>query len=114
MPTAPQAQSAMQAVHSPDVVAAARVLCKRGAEICNVDEADSWKAYGADYLEDAALALAAAAPETAAERDRLRALNAELLAHLQKMRDAAAGDGAVSRVWVRDCCAAAISRATGA
>ena len=48
----------------PMVVAAARVLCKRSAEQCNVDAHDNWKVYGDDYLADAAAALdAAAAPD---------------------------------------------------
>ncbi len=107
--------------HTPDVVAAARVLCKRGAEICNVDEADSWEAYGADYLEDAALALAAAAPETAAERDRLRALNAELVEALHVARNGLAWyqdtfqnvtDGSDDEAMAQ--IDGAISRATGA
>lgn len=52
------------AKHTPMVVAAARVLCKRGADECNVDFEDSWKVHGNSYLEDARLALeAAAAPE---------------------------------------------------
>lgn len=48
------------AKHTPMVVAAARALCKRGAEQCNVDFEDSWKVYGDLYLEDAQAALQAA------------------------------------------------------
>ena len=42
------------------VVAAARVLNKRAAEACNVDEEDSWKTYGEEYKDDAREALRAA------------------------------------------------------
>lgn len=42
------------------VVAAARVLCARGAALCNVDAEDSWKVHGDGFLEDAAAALYAA------------------------------------------------------
>ena len=50
------------------VVAAARVLCKRGAEQCNVDFDDSWKVYGDMYLEDAKAVLeAVGAPELLSE-----------------------------------------------
>lgn len=54
----------MSEKHTPMVVAAARVLCRRGAEQCCVDFEDSWKLYGEDYLEDARQALdAAGVPE---------------------------------------------------
>lgn len=54
----------MSATYPPMVVAAARVLCRRGAEQCHVDFDDSWKLYGEDYLQDAKQALdAAGAPE---------------------------------------------------
>ncbi len=42
------------------IAAAARVLCRRAAEQCNVDFEDSWKVYGDDYLEDARAMFAAA------------------------------------------------------
>jgi hypothetical protein len=62
--------------HTPMVVAAARALCKRGAEQCNVDFEDSWKVYGEDYLNDAQAALdAAGAPDLL---DALRLAHAEL------------------------------------
>jgi hypothetical protein len=42
------------------VVAAARVLNKRAADACNIDEADSWNIYGDEYISDARAALEAA------------------------------------------------------
>jgi hypothetical protein len=42
------------------VVAAARALNKAHCQACNVDEEDSWKVYGNDYLHDARIALTAA------------------------------------------------------
>ena len=50
----------MSAAHTPMVVAAARVLCNRMADACEVDYEDSWKTYGDDYLDDAKAALDAA------------------------------------------------------
>jgi hypothetical protein len=40
--------------------AAARVLNARASEACCIDEEDSWKIYGNDYIEDAEAALNAA------------------------------------------------------
>lgn len=52
------------ATPSPMVVAAARELCKRASEDCNLDFEDNWKIYGGDFLADAEAALkAAGAPE---------------------------------------------------
>lgn len=51
----------MSAAHTPMVVAAARVLCNRMADACEIDREDAWKTYGDDYLEDAKAALDAAA-----------------------------------------------------
>lgn len=86
----------MSTQHTPEVIAAARALCKRNAEVCNVDADDSWAIYGEEFIADAIAALQAADPEiailrtesasdrdvcikacndlaeTAAERDRLR------------------------------------------
>ena len=41
------------------VVAAARALCERNAEVCNVDARDNWNIYGNEFIEDARVALAA-------------------------------------------------------
>lgn len=72
------------AKYGPMVVAAARVLCKRSAEQCNVDFQDSWKFYSEDYLADDAAALdAAAAPELLEALTTLHDKTAELIAHLQ-------------------------------
>lgn len=62
------------------VVAAARVLNKRAAEACNVDEEDSWKTYGDEYKDDAreALQAAAIAAEPDTELTALRARVGEL------------------------------------
>lgn len=50
--------------HTPMVVAAARALCRRDSDICNVDFDDNWKFYGDGFLMDAQVALeSAAAPE---------------------------------------------------
>lgn len=50
--------------HTPMVVAAARALCRRNSELCNVDFEDNWKLFGDGFLMDAQLALeSAAAPE---------------------------------------------------
>ena len=50
--------------HTPIVVAAARALCRRDSDICNVDFDDNWKLYGDSFLMDAQVALeSAAAPE---------------------------------------------------
>lgn len=50
--------------HTPMVVAAARALCRRNSDLCNVDFDDNWKLYGGDFLMDAQVALeSAAAPE---------------------------------------------------
>lgn len=38
--------------HTPMVVAAAKALCRRGAEQCGVDFEDTWKVYGDDYLAE--------------------------------------------------------------
>ena len=46
--------------HTPMVVAAAKALCRRGAEQCCVDFDDSWKVYGDEYLTDAQATLEAA------------------------------------------------------
>lgn len=46
--------------HEARIVAAARALNKRHAELCNVNEADSWMIQGDDFREDARAALAAA------------------------------------------------------
>lgn len=54
----------MSTNHSPMVVAAARELCKRASEVCNVDFEDNWKIYGSDFIADAKAALdACGAPE---------------------------------------------------
>jgi len=54
----------MNAQHTPMVVAAARALCKRAADECNVDFDDAWKVYGQEHLADAQSALdAAGAPD---------------------------------------------------
>lgn len=45
---------------APMVVAAARELCKRASEACNVDFEDNWKIYGSDFIADAETALEAA------------------------------------------------------
>lgn len=45
---------------APMVVAAARELCKRASEACNVDFEDNWKIYGGDFIADAEAALKAA------------------------------------------------------
>lgn len=50
----------MSAVHTPMVVSAARVLCRRMADACEFDHEDAWKDYGNDYLDDAKAALDAA------------------------------------------------------
>jgi hypothetical protein len=42
---------------APMVVAAARTLCKRSSEACNVNNDDNWKVYGQDFIEDAQAAL---------------------------------------------------------
>lgn len=42
------------------ITAAARALNKRHAQLCGIDEADSWKVQGEDFLADAAAALCAA------------------------------------------------------
>lgn len=98
--------------HTPMVVAAARVLCKRGADECNVDFEDSWKCYGDGYLEDARLALeAAAAPEL------LEALQ-ELVSADRWLEDSTLCDMTnqagkrMDRAW--DAAKAVISKATGA
>ena len=50
--------------HTPMVVAAARALCRRDSDLCNVDFDDNWKFYGDGFLMDAQVALeSAAAPE---------------------------------------------------
>lgn len=43
----------------PMVVAAARALCKRASDACNVDHDDTWKVYGESFLEDAKAVLEA-------------------------------------------------------
>ena len=48
------------------IVAAARVLNKRHATPCNVNEADSWAIQGDDFREDARAALVAALAQPAA------------------------------------------------
>lgn len=54
----------MDAKHTPMHVIAAKVLCKRGAEMCDVNFEDSWKQYGEDYLRDAQAVLdAVGAPD---------------------------------------------------
>jgi hypothetical protein len=53
-------QTKPAARHTPAVVTAARVLCKRAAEECNVNADDSWAVYADIFLEDAQAALAAA------------------------------------------------------
>jgi hypothetical protein len=45
---------------APMVVAAARALCKRDAEICNIDYEAEWKEHGGEYVKDAQTALDAA------------------------------------------------------
>ena len=42
------------------IVAGAKALSKRTAEICNVDEGDQWKFYGEELIEDARVVLTAA------------------------------------------------------
>ena len=50
--------------HAPMVVAAARALCRRDSDLCNVDFDDNWKLYGDGFLADAQVALESiAAPE---------------------------------------------------
>lgn len=91
-----------QTKHAPMVVAAARELCKRASEACNVDVDDSWKVYGSEFLADAQAALdAAAVPE----------LLEALLAILAKHDDR---DGQ-SDLWPKEAKAAraAIANATG-
>lgn len=54
----------MTTQHTPMVVAAAKVLCLRSSNTCNVDYDDAWRIYGEEYLEDAKAALdAAGAPD---------------------------------------------------
>ena len=50
----------MEAEHTPMEVAAARFLCRRDSEVCNVDSDDNWKIYGDEYLSDAREVLKAA------------------------------------------------------
>ncbi|MNM28146.1 hypothetical protein D3C81_386550 [compost metagenome] len=55
--------------HTPMVVAAARALCRRDSDLCNVDFDDNWKIYGDGFLADAQVAL-----ESAAATELLEAL----------------------------------------
>lgn len=62
------------------VVAAAKVLCRRGADLCQVDPDDSWKIYGETYIEDAQAVLEACGA-------------LDLLAVAKRMLDFALGGG---------------------
>ena len=58
--------------HTPMVVAAARALCRRDSDLCNVDFDDNWKFYGDGFLMDAQVALeSAAAPELLEALERI-------------------------------------------
>lgn len=46
--------------HTSMVIAAARALSRRNAEVCGVDPDDTWKLYGEDFKQDAEEALRAA------------------------------------------------------
>ena len=39
------------------ITAAARALCNRSAEVCNVDPQDNWNLYANEFIEDAKAAL---------------------------------------------------------
>lgn len=89
------------AQHTPMVVAAARVLCERNAEQCNVNFEDSWKFYSDDFLADAQAMLdAAGAPE--------------LLAFAQEfLADYMSEDGLGSMKHYAGKAGAAVAKATG-
>ena len=42
------------------IIAGARALGKRTAEICNIDEGDQWKVYSEELIEDSRVVLTAA------------------------------------------------------
>ena len=42
------------------IMAGAKALGKRTAEICGIDEGDQWKVYGEELIEDARVVLTAA------------------------------------------------------
>jgi hypothetical protein len=42
------------------IIAGAKALSKRTAEICEIDERDQWKVYGEELIEDARAVLTAA------------------------------------------------------
>lgn len=90
----------MSAKHATMVVAAARALCKRGAEQCNVDFEDDWKVYGDSYLEDAEAALQAAAVP-------------ELLAALLALVEMSDSEGLICGPRLINDARAAIDKATG-
>ncbi len=73
--------------HTPMAVAAAKALCRRGAEQCGVDADDSWKIYGEDWLADAATML-----DACGAAELLEALQAWLVA-----------DQALGRIALMDC-----------
>lgn len=57
---------ALKMAREAQITAVARALNKRHAEICNVNEADSWMIQGDDFREDARAALAAIDAQQAA------------------------------------------------
>lgn len=89
----------MSAALNAMVVAAARALCKRGAEQCNVNFEDSWKLYGNDYLEDARTAFKAASVD-------------DLLDTVVRL-EYAAMDITCERTTIRNAARAAIAKAEG-
>lgn len=85
---------------APMVVVAARALCKRASEICDVNDDDNWKVYGEEFLADAEVMLKAiGAP------DLLQALR-DLMALESRGRIMPIG-----KEW--DAARAAIAKATG-
>ena len=54
-PPAPAAQPSQE-----QIIAGAKALSKRTAEICEIDERDQWKVYGEELIEDARAVLTAA------------------------------------------------------
>ena len=63
--------------HAPMVVGAARALCRRDSDLCNVDFDDNWKLYGDGFLMDAQVALESAAAPVLLEALTKKARDAE-------------------------------------
>lgn len=89
--------------HTPMVVAAARAICRRDSELCNVDFEDNWKFYGDGFLADAQAVLDAVAAQ-------------ELLTAMQYAREwiiAAGKVGGMNNEATLQRIDAAIAKATG-